>query len=77
MDTKFHVNPLGGSRVLPCGRTAGQRQADRHGAANCRFSQFYERAEKNKRGRIKLQKFVIIETATELLLAYLDRRNGA
>jgi hypothetical protein len=35
---KFHENPSSGSRVVPCGRK------DRHGEANRRFPQFYERA---------------------------------
>jgi len=34
---KFHENPSGGNRVVPCGRT------DRHGEANSRFSQLCKR----------------------------------
>jgi len=39
---KFHENPSSGSRVVPYRRT------DRHDEANSRFSQFYERAWKNR-----------------------------
>ena len=35
---KFHENPSSGSRVVPCGQT------DRQDEANSRFSQFCERA---------------------------------
>ena len=35
---KFHENPSSGSKVVPCGRT------DRNDEANSRFSQFCERA---------------------------------
>jgi hypothetical protein len=35
---KFNENPSSGSRVVPCGRT------DRQDEANSRFSQFWERA---------------------------------
>jgi len=37
-NTKFHENLSSGSRVAPCG------QKDRHGEANSRFSQFFERS---------------------------------
>jgi len=36
-DTKFHKTPFIGSQIVQCGRTDG-READ------CRFSQFCERA---------------------------------
>jgi len=41
---KFHVNPVFGNRVVPSGQT--DREKDRHGEANSRFSQFFERAQK-------------------------------
>ena len=45
---KFHENPPGGSRVVPCEQTGGQtdRQTDRNDEANTVFSQFCERAQK-------------------------------
>jgi hypothetical protein len=39
---QISYNSYSGSRVVPCGRT--DRQIDRHDEANCRFSQFCERA---------------------------------
>ena len=42
-NTKFHENPSSGSRVVPCGQT--EWRTDRHDKANCRFSQFCERAQ--------------------------------
>ena len=39
---QLHENPSNGSRVVPCGKT--NRQTDRHGEANIRFSQFCDRA---------------------------------
>lgn len=39
---KLHENPLGGTRVVPCGRT------DKHGEVNCRFPKFCERIRKLK-----------------------------
>ena len=39
---KFHANPYGGSRVVPCGQTDGRKE--RHAEGNSRFSQFCERA---------------------------------
>jgi len=37
---KFHENPSGGSRVVPCGRTDMTK-------ANSRFSQFWRKRPKN------------------------------
>ena len=37
-NVKFHENQSNGRQVVPCGRTDG------HDEANCRFSQFCERA---------------------------------
>jgi hypothetical protein len=39
---KFHENPSGGSRVVPCGRADGQ--TDVHDEGNSRFAEFFERA---------------------------------
>jgi hypothetical protein len=36
-NTKFHENPSGGSRVVPCGQMKGRTG---HGEANSRFSPF-------------------------------------
>jgi len=42
---KFQENPSSGSPVVPFEQTKRKtdRRTDRHGAANCRFSQFSER----------------------------------
>jgi hypothetical protein len=45
---KFHENPSRGCRVVLCGRTDWRtdRQPERHGLANSRFSSFYKSAQK-------------------------------
>ena len=36
---KFHENLSYGNRIIPCGKTDGQR--DKHDKANSRFKQFF------------------------------------
>jgi hypothetical protein len=43
-DMEFHENISRGSEVVPCGRTDGLTDRNRHDEANSRFSQFCERA---------------------------------
>jgi hypothetical protein len=54
-NSKFHENPSSGSRVVPCGRTYGRTQTDRHDEANSRFSQLCERASKKRRHETTVQ----------------------